>query len=227
MKRLVLCISLLGISALGAIAAQQSVKSLDAPAQPNFVFDDDGGAVQIVPAGVTAAQEKTFHGGAVMQSVRQVSIFLGSGWGDANVRSRETALSDLLAGGAASSELQQRRIQSLRAAPIQQDFSDLGNSAVTDLGIQHRLASMVRGKAVPAPGASTVFVVFLGPGVSSTLGSQKAGQDYAAYHNFFHIAAGEVRYVVVPFDANASTHQAAASRALVETALNPEGNGWF
>jgi hypothetical protein len=33
--------------------------------------------------------------------------------------------------------------------------------------------------------------------------------------------------VVVPFDANADRQRAAASRALVEAALNPTGNGWY
>jgi hypothetical protein len=32
---------------------------------------------------------------------------------------------------------------------------------------------------------------------------------------------------VVPFQENADTHSAAATRAFAETALNPNGQGWF
>jgi hypothetical protein len=69
--------------------------------------------------------------------------------------------------------------------------------------------------------------VFLGPGVSSTLGGLKAGVGYAAYHNFVNLEVGEVRYVVVPFHENFALQTAAAQRAFADAALNPNGYGWF
>jgi hypothetical protein len=36
-----------------------------------------------------------------------------------------------------------------------------------------------------------------------------------------HVEAGEVRYVVVPFEANATVQHAAASRAFAEAGENP------
>ena len=95
MKRLVYSILFLAL----AVAAQQAAKTpaIDRPSQPNFVFDDDGGAVQIVPADLALSGPKKFHGGEVLKSVQQGSIFLGSGWGDDNVRVRQTALFDVLA----------------------------------------------------------------------------------------------------------------------------------
>src|SRR5947209_3798169 len=96
-------------------AAQQTT---DRPAQPGFIFDDDGGAVQIVPTSLESPAAAKFHGGAVMQSVRQVSIFLGSGWADEKVRSRQAALSDVLA-STHSSDLQARNIRALPAGPKQ------------------------------------------------------------------------------------------------------------
>ncbi|PYP86142.1 MAG: hypothetical protein DMG65_19505 [Candidatus Angelobacter sp. Gp1-AA117] len=204
-------------------AAQQIT---DRPAQPGFIFDDDGGAVQVVPANLTAQGEKTFHGGAVLRSVQQVSIFLGSGWADEKVRARETALLDLLA-NAQTPELQSRNIKTMPASPKQEDFSRLNSSRLNDLDIQHRLNDMLRNHALSAPGAGTVFVVFLSPEISSVIGGHQGGADFAAYHNFFHVEAGEVRYVVVPFNANAATQLQAATQALIETALNPHGDGWF
>jgi len=94
-------------------AAQQTT---DRPAQPGFIFDDDGGAVQIVPLNMESPAAAKFHGGAVLQSVRQVSIFLGSGWADEKVRSRQTALIDVLS-NTHSSDLQARNIRPLPASP--------------------------------------------------------------------------------------------------------------
>jgi len=47
---------------------------------------------------------------------------------------------------------------------------------------------------------------------------------FAAYHNLVHVEAGELRYVVVPFNENADRQATAASLALVETAFNPQSN---
>jgi hypothetical protein len=86
---------------------------------------------------------------------------------------------------------------------------------------------MLETRAIPAPTAATVFVVFLAPGTASTLGGHSAGVDYAAYHNVVNLNAGEVRYVVVPFHQDAQKHASAAARAFAETTLNPNGQGWF
>ena len=225
---LAMALSLAPLAAQQQPVAPQQVAKIDRPAEPNLVFDDDGGKVQIVPADLSAGTSKTFHGGRVMSSVQQVSIFLGSGWADAQVRSRQTALSDLSKQpGPHAAELRQHKIKTLPAAPSQVDFSDLGKAPVNDLVIQRKLSDLLTSKAIPAPDANTVFVIFLAPGVSSTLGGLQAGVDYAAYHNFVNLEAGEVRYVVVPFHDNAERHSAAAGRALAETGLNPNGQGWF
>ena len=210
------------------MAAQQAPVSVDRPAEPNMLFDDDGGKVQIVPADLAPPALKTFHGGAVMSSVQQVSIFLGSGWSDAQVRSRQRGLSDVISAGAGDlAEVRSRKIRTLAAAPQVDDFSNLSSTPLNDLDIQRRLDQMLKSKAIPTPNAGTVFVVFLAPGATLTLGGTKAGVDFAAYHNVVHLDAGEVRYVVVPFHADAQKHAAAAARAFAETALNPTGQGWY
>jgi hypothetical protein len=232
-----------------AAFSQQAARTVDRPEEPNLVFDDDGGKVQFVPADLSAAAEKKFHGGAVMTQVRQVSIFLGSGWADSQVRERQSTLRDVAAGnagaptagaptagapmagamtaGAAMAELRQHKIRTASAAPHVEDFADLSKTTLNDLDIQRRLSAMLESKAIPAPAASTVYVVFLAPEVSSTLGGLKAGTDYLAYHNVVNLEAGEIRYVVVPFHQNAGDHRTAAARAFSETALNPNGQGWF
>jgi hypothetical protein len=78
------------------LAAQQQA-TVDRPAEANFVFDDDGGKAQIVPADFSVAGPKTFHGGPVLAAAQQVSIFLGAGWGDSQFRARESSLLDVTA----------------------------------------------------------------------------------------------------------------------------------
>jgi hypothetical protein len=211
-------------------AQQKAAAPIDRPAEPNLLFDDDGGKVQFVPADLSASAGKTFHGGAVMKSLQQISIFLGSGWADDAVRSRQNTLADV--GNSSSTnphfaEAKAHKVKVLRAAPQAEDFTDLSTKPLNDLDIQRKLNDMLQSKAIPAPDASTVYVVFLGPKASSSLGGNQAGVDYAAYHNVVNLDAGEVRYVVVPFQKNAERQAEAAIRALVETGLNPNGQGWF
>jgi hypothetical protein len=228
MKKFALGILLLCGTVTCVLAAQQQA-AVDRPAEPNFAFDDDGGKAQIVPVDLSVAGPKTFHGGPVLASTQQVSIFLGAGWGDAQVRGREASLLDVAAsaGNTQVAELKQHSIKTLRAAPKLEDFSDLSQSKVNDLTIQQKLSDMLKSKAIPAPAARTVFVIFLAPGIQSTLGGLQGGVDYAAYHNFVNLESGEIHYVVVPFHENAATHSAAATRAFAEAALNPNGQGWF
>src|SRR5262245_56651485 len=206
MNRLVLAILLLAGVAV-SVAIQQNAamnasgsRSVDRPAEPNLVFDDDGGTVQIVPPDPASPAVKRFHGGDVMKSVQQVSIFLGAGWADRQVRMRQAALADLESQqNTHIEELKENGIRGLAAASTLEDFSDLSAAEVNDLMIQLRLSALLAVKAIPAPNRSTIYVVFLAPGISSSLGAHKAGVDFAAYHNFVHLEAGEIRYVVVPF----------------------------
>ena len=228
MKKFALGILLLCGTVTCVLSAQQQA-SVDRPAEPNLAFDDDGGKAQIVPADLSVAGPKTFHGGPVLASTQQVSIFLGAGWGDTQVRGREASLLDVTAfpGNAQVAELKQHSIKTLRAAPKLEDFSDLSQSKVNDLTIQQKLSDLLKIRAIPTPTAGTIYVIFLAPGIQSTLGGLQGGVDYAAYHNFVNLEAGEIHYVVVPFQENADKHSAAATRAFAETALNPNGQGWF
>jgi hypothetical protein len=234
MKQLAFSILLLSVVTALAWAGQQdkapakAAGPIDRPAEANLAFDDDGGKVQIVPPDMAVSVEKKFHGGEVMKAAQQVSIFLGTAWADREVRLRQAPLANLLAQqNATLEELKKNNVRALGAAPAAEDFTDLAGAPLNDLMIQRKLSDLLASKAIPAPNASTVYVVYLAPGVASSLGGLKATADYAAYHNFVHLEAGEVRYVVVPFHDNSDLHTAAAARAFAEAALNPNGNGWY
>lgn len=213
MKRFNVCaLFVAGVLAIRVVPAQETRAM-------NFIADDDGGVVQIVPVALTPVNPGRAHAAQAMQSIRQTSIFLGQAWQQAGVRNRETSLFDLADLGDLA-PLRAQSIGILQASPSVEDFTDL-TGPVNDLTIQHKLVEMLESKTLPAPDASTVFVVFLAPGVKLTVGSSTAGINFAAYHNLIHVEAGALRYVVVPFIDNASQHAKAASLAMLNTALNP------
>jgi hypothetical protein len=221
MRRLNVCaLFLAGLLATQVMTAQEAAKPerLTVPAT-NFISDDGGGVVQIVPVGLAPSGPGKANAAPVMKSIRQVSVFLGSAWAEQGVRSREVSLSDL-AGHAHLARLHTESVGVLPASPSVEDFADL-KGPVNDLTIQNKLVEMLESKALPAPDASTVFVVYLAPGVKLTVGSHTAGVHFAAYHNLVHVEAGELRYVVVPFNDSANHHATAASLAIVDTVFNP------
>ena len=226
MKRLVFYILLFGGLATLAFASLQENKSADTPpANANFVADDDGGLTEIVPADPVKRGPRASGAVPVMKSVQQVSIFLGAAWGDQQARIRQTRLPDF--GGNRSelalAELQHHNVEVVPAAPRVEDFSDLSKGPVNDLTIQRKLVEMLGNHAIPPPAANTIYVIFLAPGITSTIGASKAGIDYAAYHNLLHLDMSEVRYAVVPYQENADRHSAAALQVFVNTAFNPTG----
>lgn len=210
-----------------APATQSAARNGDAPvaaAASNFVSNDDGGQVEIVPASLPSRGPRKAHLAPAMKSVRQVSIFVGSGWADEKVRSRERLLADLAGGDGSMAELKRSGVRVLQASPAVDDFADLSGAPVNDLTLQRKLTEMLEHRTIPEPGRSTIYVIFLAPGVKSSVGGHVAGTEYAAYHNLLHGESGEVRYVVVPYDENAERQATAASQAFVDTAFNPSSD---
>ncbi|HVT19071.1 MAG TPA: hypothetical protein VHQ90_23195 [Thermoanaerobaculia bacterium] len=203
------------------------------------VFDDDGGRVQIIPRrpqpAAAGGGEVSYHGGPVVSGGDIRAIFLGSGWRSEMNRARESRALEVLAGrGQEEAMASLARFglvgQELHAL-AQEDFLDpLAGGRISDLEIQARLDSLAAVEAGGAAGAGAetpVYVVFLAPGIESALGSSTSAKDFAAYHNHFHSAAGVVRYVVVPFEAQVSRWLASARQSLVQTLINPEGTAWY
>jgi len=77
------------------------------------------------------------------------------------------------------------------------------------------------------PDSNTVYTIFLSPELKSTIGGLLGRKHYLAYHNFFHVESGQVRYAVIPFESNIRAAGRIAEQALVQAILNPSGNGWY
>jgi hypothetical protein len=204
------------------ISSREANKTDGLQAQTNFIADDDGGVVQIVPTGLTPSVPGKANTAPVMKSIQQASVFLGKTWAEQDARNREAALADL-AGDVDFASLHARNVDVLPASPSVEDFTDLKGS-LNDLTIQKKLLELLANGKLAAPNASTIFVVFLASGVKLTVGNHMAGVHFAAYHNLVHVEAGELRYVVVPYNDNASHQAKAASLAIADTAFNPASN---
>jgi hypothetical protein len=205
---------------------------LEAAPAGTVVFDDDGGRVQIVPRRAVPPGEVSYHGGPVVTGGTVQAIFLGSGWREVGPRGREARALDALVGGGGAAigaalsrcGLEARELVGLaREDPL----DPLAGASVSDLEVQARIDALASGEARGPRDLPAVYVVFLAPGLRSTLGVSSSENDFAAYHNHFHVAAGVVRYVVVPYDRDLSRWLEAARRSLVQALVNPEGNGWY
>jgi hypothetical protein len=223
MKKLGVCaLTVAGLVATQLISSHEIAMADGLHTQTNFISDDDGGVVQIVPVGLTPSGPRKANTTPGMKSIQQTSVFLGSTWAEQGARNREAWLSDL-AGQPDLAPLHTQNVEVLPASPSVEEFADL-TGPLNDLTIQKKLLEMLASRVLSAPDASTIFVVFLAPGAKLTVGNHTAGVHFAAYHNLVHADAGELRYVVVPFNENASHQLKAASLAIVDTAFNPASN---
>ncbi len=226
-----LALTLIGGAVQAAQKPQPQAPAVLESATPGTVaFDDDGGRAQIIPRRAVASRGASFHGGPVIARGTVQAVFLGSGWRDKANREKESGAQTALRGPAktAVATLARFGVRPWEAAglALEDPAGDpVASATISDLEIQLRLDNLLSG-AGPID-ASSVYVVFLAPGLGSTLGSTTSEKDFAAYHNHFHSANGVVHYVVVPFDADSSRWLANAHQSLHQALINPEGNGWY
>lgn len=160
---------------------------------------------------------------------QQNSIFLGRGWETAAIRSRETELANLLAHITDQSQLAALDERGLRnffaATSSQEKFDDVsGDRTISDLEIQRVLSGMITESSVQRPTAGTIYVIYLGPEVRSTLGEMIAGKHYLAYRNRFNASGMKINYVVVPFEEDQKAAYQIALRAFLAAAIYGAGS---
>jgi len=210
-------LALAGPASTVAARASTSAGAILEGAPPGTVLrDDDDGRVEVTPRASVPLRKPSFHGGPVIEHPAVRALFLGSGWRDSRLGAQEG-----------------RALEAVTHAPaartvVREDLLDpLNGTTVSDLEIQRRLADWIDGRTAEAAKAGAVYVVFLAPGIEATLGPSRSSRDFAAYHNRFHAKTGVVRYVVVPYDADAARWLANGRRSFVQTLIDPDGNGWY
>jgi hypothetical protein len=210
--------------------AQPAPAVLQSAPKGTVAFDDDGGRAQIIPRKAVAGRDATYHGGPVVSHGSVQAVFLGSGWRDKASRGKESTVMDALKaqGEVETAAFLRKHGVGTWESPglaLEDPAGDpVSGTTISDLEIQIRLDNLLGREPVAA---DSVYVVFLAPGLGSSLGSRTSEKDFAAYHNHFHSAAGVVRYVVVPYDAETPRWLAAARQSLTQALINPEGNGWY
>ena len=201
---------------------QSAVQSLPQSLDETVMNDDRGRAFIIRPE--TALSARGNHE-RIISEPQQYSIFLGSDWARASLRSREPELANLLVNvDAASETLDEVGVKNFFGPTFSQEKLDnFAERNISDLEIQAMLAGMLKDGSLQAPNANMICVVYLEQGLHSTLGSMIAGKHYVAYHSFFNIMGRKLHYAVVPFEADQKTAYQIALRVFVAAVLNPNG----
>ena len=217
-----LAIFMLLFSAATISAQQQPGKQSEGLDQA--VIDDDGGRAFIINPKLKAKLVLPLTG-SVVRSPQQFSIFLGSEWTSMDLRDRQLRLSSLLSGvanGAEADKLNRAGIDNLfdttYSREVPTNFAD--DERVSDLAVRSVLIDLVNSASLPPSEPQTIYVVFLEPGVVSTLGPLTGRKQYLAYHNFLNVAGQRLHYVVVPYEPNLETQRVLALHALVAAAVS-------
>ncbi len=189
------------------------------------VTNDDGGKAFIVKMFQLSSVVK--FGQPIDGDIEQHSIFLGSGWADTDLRAREPELSKLLLNIREHFQVDESEgwgIKNRFAPTFSQEKLDIsGDRNVSDLEIQRVLAEMFKEGTLPPPRVGAIYVIYLDPGLHSTLGALVAEKHYQAYHAFFNAAGARVHYVVVPYQSDLQAARQIALRAFMVAAANSAG----
>ena len=187
--------------------------------QQQAVTNEDRGRAYII-SGDASPLFTAGNNNNIIVEPQQNSIFLGRGWETSSVRSRESELANLLAhitDQALLAALDERGLKNFFAPTLSQErFDDVsGDRPISDLEIQRVLSGMIADNSVQRPNANTIYMVFLGPELRSSLGEMTPGKHYRAYRNAFNAAGTKIHYVVVPFEEDQNAAYQIALRAFL------------
>ena len=207
-----------------AIASVLAVSPQILVEKPGLVttLDNDGGRVELY-ARSHAARKLEFHGGAVVREPLVEMVFVGQ-WEKSQADAVRQAADHI----GATDAFQSTHERGVKATALPITTRTLaGRETMNDLDLQSMLDRAIENGSLPSRSDDTIYVLYLSPAISSTLGEKSAGTDYASYHSHFHSHDVNVRYVVVPFHENANVMNDAAAASLIRAIVNPDGDGWY
>lgn len=227
MRRTFLVIALFAFCGAAKAQVPQARPPANEPVQS--VIDDDGGRAFIINTKLKSLAELRRRSGAVIAEPQQYSIFLGRHWSSTRLREREAKLVNLLSSNRSQTEIEKLDrygIKNLFGATYSQEIlTDFAaEEKISDLRVRALLAQQVNSSSFPKTGASTIYMIFLEPGLRSTLGTLTGRKHYVAYHNFFNIAGQRLHYVVIPYEFDLEAAKVIALQSFVAAALNPSGD---
>jgi hypothetical protein len=222
-----LAIVLLGTSA-NVIADEPNRAARVLADTPGLVtlFDDDGGRVEVYRHGA-ASRQLTFHGGAVVREPLLEIDFLGD-WSAPSASARRADLLRHAEQISASEAFQATAAYGIRTSGLLISSRDVTAAGkLNDLRIQAKIDAAMANGSMPNRDANVIHLIFLAPDLQSTLLDHVGLRDYHSYHSHFQTQDVNVRYVVVPYDADASRMSDAARASLLRAIINPDGDGWY
>jgi hypothetical protein len=189
-------------------------------------LDNDGGRVELY-AREHPARTLEYHGGTVVREPLVELLFVGTSekaWDKSRAELVRQAV-DHVSATEAFQSTHERGVKTT-ALPIT-TRSLAGRDTMNDLDVQSMIDRAIENGTLPSRNDDTIYVLYLSPGIASTLGERSAGSGYASYHSHFHSHDVNVRYVVVPFHQDATTMNDAAAASLIRAIVNPDGDGWY
>jgi hypothetical protein len=223
MKRMMTLAIATMIIASGAIADEPRAPRILVD-KPGLVttLDNDGGRVELY-ARNHAARTLEFHGGAVVSEPLVELLFVGT-WEKSRVELIRQSADHI----SATDDFQSTHERGVKATALPITTRTLaGRDRMNDLDVQSMIDRAIENGSLPSRNDDTIYVLFLSPSISSTLGEKSAGTDYASYHSHFHSHDVNVRYVVVPFHEDLNVMNQAATASLIRAIINPDGDGWY
>jgi hypothetical protein len=192
------------------------------------------------PLAVTPAF--TYRGGPLLGSVEVVTVFLGAAWADEPLAGLARDLDEFFDFVVDSPLMEQLAEYGVEGAPIGPGRHVGGAtleetalaSPVSDDQLRALLQEAIDAGALPEPGAGTLYVLLLPPGVAVELGGARSCRVFCGYHDAIDES---IFYAVLPYPdctgcgSELGTLEAltvTASHELAEAVTDPvPGTGWY
>lgn len=210
---------------------------------------DEGDDVEVqIEAGFAASGGNlSYHGGPVIITARETSLFWGN-WSGSDVPQHMT---DFFGQFGMSGEYQvitqyyggtsTNKIQLSNLGGFNRFDTSTPPSTVTDTAAQQEIAKNFQNGNLGTPDASTVYFLYLPNGVTSTIGGSSSCTAYCGYHSNFTYNGTVIKYAVMPYpsctgcqgNAQSGLSIQAASLTIVsghelrEAATDSLGTAWY
>jgi hypothetical protein len=216
--------------------------------KPNLTIDDlaalkaPGDLYDGRPRPAPTTAKLTYRNGPLLTAARVAVVFWGGSWSTAASAGALRAQIDQFFGYILSSALIDQLSEynvpgqsighgAYLGSSVRTDAAPVGS--VTDAALRSQLQKWIGAGVVPARTPTSLYFVYLEPGIVSVMGGSKSCQNYCGYHD----AVGNVYYAVMPYPSCAGclgglavldALTATSSHELCESITDPvPGTGWY
>jgi len=179
-----------------------------------------------------------YHGGALIQNVRLITVYWGSAWVADPVRAALDEFANFFVSSPLLDQLAEYNVpgQAIGHGTHAQTFLDTSDPPQTlaDTDIQAYLQRQIAQGRLESPDANTVYAVFLPSGVTVVLEGQASCQQFCGYHSA--TPDNSLVYIVDTYDDcfgcqfasdTLASSTVVFSHELCEAITDPHLDGWF